>query len=47
MRTLITRYPVLTDARVLSFVAAAVLAVISFVATGDPAAAGVGINNGR
>jgi len=39
MSQVITRFPVLVDGRVLSFVAAVALAVVSLVVSGDPAAA--------
>jgi len=40
MSQLFTRYPMLTDSRVLTLVAAVALALVSLVASGDPAAAG-------
>ena len=43
MRCLIAQFPMLADPRVLSFAAAVALAVVTFVASGDPAAAGVQI----
>jgi hypothetical protein len=39
MTQLLARYPVLTDSRVLTLVAAGALAVVSLVVSGDPAAA--------
>ena len=39
MSQVITRFSVLVDGRVLSFVAAVALAVVSLVVSGDPAAA--------
>jgi hypothetical protein len=39
MSQVITRFPILVDARVLSVAAAVALAVVSLVASGDPAAA--------
>ena len=47
MSQMIARYPVLANGRVLSFVAAVALAVVSLVVSGDPAAAGFGIHGGR
>jgi hypothetical protein len=40
MTQFVARYPVLSDARALSVVAAGALAVVSLVVSGDPAAAG-------
>ena len=44
MSQLFARYPVLTDSRVLSLVAAVALALVTLVASGDPAAAGLVIH---
>jgi hypothetical protein len=41
MTQLLARYPVLTDSRVLTLVAAGALAVVSLVVSGDPAAGSV------
>ena len=43
MVQVIARYPVLFNCRALSFAAAVALAVVTFAATGDPAAAGLHI----
>jgi len=47
MSQVIARFPVLVDGRVLSFVAAVALAVVSLVVSGDPAAAKGAIYGGR
>ena len=46
MAQLIARYPVLIDSRVLTLVAAVALALVTLVASGDPAAAGLVIHRG-
>jgi hypothetical protein len=40
MSQVIARFPVLVDGRVVAFVVAVALAVVSLVVSGDPAAAG-------
>jgi hypothetical protein len=47
MSQVIARFPVLADGRVLGFVAAAALAVLSFVASGDAASAQINIGSRR
>jgi hypothetical protein len=47
MSQVIARFPVLADGRVLGFVAAAALAVLSFIAGGDAASAQSNITGGR
>jgi hypothetical protein len=47
MSQLLARYPVLTDSRVLTLVAAVALALVSLVASGDSASAGSVIHTSR
>lgn len=46
MVSFMTRYPILVDARVLGVAVALVLALVGFVASGDPAAAGGAVIGG-